>query len=212
MLCSHTLSVVMLLAHVVAIAIIVHAVVTSTLLLLTIVSGCSCGGGRHIVVASRIHVVVHVEITAHIVKVSSTIVSAIWHVRRSEVRIEYRRIMLTVLLSLWHGLLHLNLHETINTWQSSHGHTSVLTVLSLMDRLGFLKASSTPLLSSNVTKPKPRGLPVSRSIMRVASNTLPNCVKNSLNSSSLTSGEMPPTKIFSVLSCSSRGIALLGSI
>lgn len=87
-----------------------------------------------------------------------------------------------------------------------------LTVLSLMDKLGFLRASSTPLLLSNVTKPNPRGLPVSRSIIKVASITVPNCVKNSRNSSSFTSGEIPPTKIFSVLSCSSLGIALLGSI
>lgn len=87
-----------------------------------------------------------------------------------------------------------------------------LTVLSLMDKFGFSNAFSTPSLLSNVMKPKPRGLPVSRSIIKVASSTVPNCVKNSRNSSSFTSEEIPPTKIFSVLSCSSLGIALLGSI
>ncbi|KAH3660546.1 hypothetical protein OGAPHI_007132 [Ogataea philodendri] len=41
---------------------------------------------------------------------------------------------------------------------------------------------------------------------------LPNCWKYSVNSSSVTSGATPPTKILPVLSCSSLGMALLGSI
>lgn len=71
---------------------------------------------------------------------------------------------------------------------------------------------STALSSSNVTNPNPLGLPVSLSIIKVASRTVPNCSKYSLNSSSITSCPIPPTNILEVRSCSSRGIARFGSI
>lgn len=48
--------------------------------------------------------------------------------------------------------------------------------------------------------------------MRVASTTRPNWAKNSLNSWSVVSWLTPPTKILLVFSCSSLGIARLGSI
>jgi len=61
-------------------------------------------------------------------------------------------------------------------------------------------------------KPKHRDLPVSLAVIKVASMTLPNESKAALNSASVTSGWIPPTKIFSVLSCLSLGMALFGSI
>ncbi|KAH0250688.1 hypothetical protein KCV00_g251, partial [Aureobasidium melanogenum] len=48
--------------------------------------------------------------------------------------------------------------------------------------------------------------------VKVASRTRPNCMKKFLKSASVASCETPPTKILLVRSCSSRGIALLGSI
>jgi hypothetical protein len=48
--------------------------------------------------------------------------------------------------------------------------------------------------------------------MSVASTTRPNCLKKLVKSSSVASCETPPTKILLVRSCSSRGIARLGSI
>ena len=74
------------------------------------------------------------------------------------------------------------------------------------------RAESTAASLSKVTKPKPRGRPVSLSIIRVASTTLPNWAKYSLKSVSLASWLTPPTKILLVRSCSSRGMARLGSI
>jgi hypothetical protein len=48
--------------------------------------------------------------------------------------------------------------------------------------------------------------------MRVASTTRPNWAKYSRNSWSVVSWLTPPTKILDVFSCSSRGMARLGSI
>ena len=77
---------------------------------------------------------------------------------------------------------------------------------------GCSKQASTAASLSKVTNPKPRGRPVSLSIMRVASTTRPNRMKYSLKSCSVASWETPPTNILLVRSCSSRGIARLGSI
>lgn len=77
--------------------------------------------------------------------------------------------------------------------------------------LQFSAFSTAPSLSK-VTNPNPLGLPVSLSIIKVASITRPNCVKNSLKSVSEASWLTPPTKILDVFSCSSRGIARFGSI
>jgi len=89
----------------------------------------------------------------------------------------------------------------------------ILTGLSLMIISPCLAKTASTLWSlSNVMKPKPRGRPVSLLDIKVDSTTVPNWEKYSLNSSSVTSGLTPPTKIFSVFSCSSRGIARFGSI
>ena len=77
---------------------------------------------------------------------------------------------------------------------------------------GLESAASTAASLSKVTKPKPRGRPVSLSIIKVASITRPNCMKNCLKSCSFASWLTPPTKILLVFSCSSRGIARFGSI
>ncbi|KAL1840719.1 hypothetical protein VTK73DRAFT_3684 [Phialemonium thermophilum] len=74
------------------------------------------------------------------------------------------------------------------------------------------RQASTPASLSKVTKPNPRGRPVSLSIIRVASTTRPNWAKYSRNSWSVVSWLTPPTKILDVFSCSSRGMARFGSI